>query len=268
MPRDWERIREARPDITDWVIHWTRARTAEGNYESAFSVLQSILRCGYLKPSFAPRTSVTVRGLHSNTIQGPYAAVCFTDQPLSSFVQSCNALASRYSPYGIALEKGNLFEYGGRPAIYGDTNLLTRLNNEDKYFWVRYNPVPNPQYGNYPLDWTHEREWRAKIEKYNFLDWGLTPDDGVPLILPPSYTNKGFVISLPRILVRTLEEATGLRNWFLGLPKYEGSNGFIKQLYENFSKLFIVPIDFVYERITSGDNKWTRLETLPYDKLP
>lgn len=88
------------------------------------------------------------------------------------------------------------------------------------------------------------------------------------LFCPPLDTSKGFVISLPRILVRTLEEATELRDWISGLPKYEGSNCFIKQLYENFRQLFVIPVDFVYGRIKSGDNEWTRLETLPYDKIP
>lgn len=186
MVRDWERIRKARTDITDWVIHWTRARTVENNYESTFNVLQNILRCGYLEPSFAPRKSVTIRGPQTNTIQGPYPVVCFTDQPLSSFIQSCMSLSSRYSPYGVSFEKRNLFQYGGRPAVYGDTNFLARLSNEDKYLWVRYDPIPDSQYGDYPLDWTHEREWRTRVRKYHFLDWGETPDEGVPLVLPPT----------------------------------------------------------------------------------
>src|SRR6266851_463989 len=150
MPPDWKRIRAARQDITDWVIHWTRGQHLEGKYESALQVLQRILQCGYLKPAFAPRRRQTIGGEKSNTIQGLYPAVCFTDQPLSAFIQSCEVLQNRYSPYGIALEKRNLFIYGGRPVTYGDTNLLSRLHDDDKYLWVRYNPAPSTLFGNYP----------------------------------------------------------------------------------------------------------------------
>ena len=30
--KNWERIRQARPDITDYVIHWVRAETEEEIY--------------------------------------------------------------------------------------------------------------------------------------------------------------------------------------------------------------------------------------------
>lgn len=55
MPHDWEQIRAARPDITDWVIHWTKSRMPDQTYESPLDVLKCILRCGYLIPSFSPR---------------------------------------------------------------------------------------------------------------------------------------------------------------------------------------------------------------------
>lgn len=268
MPRDWERIRQARLDITDWVIHWTKSRMLDQTSECPLDVLKCILQLGYLKPSFAPRRSVTIRKGQTNTIQGSYPAVCFTDQPLSSFTKSCRTLSSRYSPYGVALDKRNLFEYGGRPVIYGDKNLLARLNDEDKYLWVGYNPVPSSSFSGYPLDWTHEREWRTKVEKYNFLDWGLTPDEGIPLVLPPIHNGKEFVIALPKILVRTVEEAKDLREWLAGLPKYEGMNGFIKKLYENLTQLWIVPLDFINERLEIGDTRWARFETLLYDEIP
>lgn len=131
-----------------------------------------------------------------------------------------------------------------------------------------YNPVPSSSFSGYPLDWTHEREWRTKVEKYNFLDWGLTPDEGIPLVLPPIHNGKEFVIALPKILVRTVEEAKDLREWLAGLPKYEGMNGFIKKLYENLTQLWIVPLDFINERLEIGDTRWARFETLLYDEIP
>jgi hypothetical protein len=177
---------------------------------------------------------------------------------LSSFITSCRTLSSRYCPYGVALDKRNLFEYGGRPVIYGDKNLLARLNDEDKYLWVGYDPAPSSSFGWYPLDWTHEREWRARVNKYNFLDWGLTPEEGIPLVLPPIHNGEKFDIALPRILVRTIAEVKELREWLAGLPKYEGRNGFIKKLYENLTQLWIVPLDFIYGKLEIGDTRGFR----------
>jgi len=138
MPPYWKHIRAVRQDLTDWVIHWTRGQSPEGKNESAFQVLQRILQCGYLKPTLAPRWRRPFRWDNSNTIQGPHQAVCFTDQTLSAFIQSCKALPTHYSSYGIAFEKHNLFLYGGRPVIYGDKYLLKRLDDDDKYLWVYY----------------------------------------------------------------------------------------------------------------------------------
>jgi hypothetical protein len=267
MPSDWARIRTERPDITDWVIHWTRGRVLDRKYESPFDVLKCLLQCGYLKPSFAPfRSRATGRG-QSNTIEGPHPAVCFTDQPVSSFIISCRVLPSRYHPYGVALDKRNLFEYGGRPVIYGDGDLLTRLDDEDKYLWVGYNPVPSSSYAGYPVDWVHEREWRARVKEYSFIDWGVTPDEGVPLFLPPICNGEAIPPVSPKLLVKTLDEAKDLREYLNGFQKYEGRNGFIRMFSDNLMQLQIVPLDYVHERLENGDNRWGRFETLPFGEL-
>jgi hypothetical protein len=128
--------------------------------------------------------------------------------------------------------------------------------------------VPNSSFGNYPIDWTHEREWRALVRRFAWLNWGLTPEEGVPLILPPGYIDGTLVMSLPLILVRTLEEATELHEWLTGLPEYEGTNHFVRQLYAHFAELKIIPLDVVSERLEAGDSRWARLETLPWDEIP
>jgi len=238
-------------------------------YESPLKVLQHILQCGYLKPSFASR-SPRFGGDSRHTIHGSYPAVCFTDQPLSSFIQSCKALSSRYQEYALAFEKQNLFSYGGRPVIYGDKNLLARLHDDDKYLWVRYDPFPTdmlPSSSSYPIDWTHEREWRTRTRKYAYREWGLTPEEGVPLILPPVFVEGEWVIPLPIVLVRTSQEATQLSEFLAGL-QYNGANGFIRKLYDCFSEVKITPIDVVSERLKAGDSRWARFETLPWEEIP
>jgi len=264
MIPDWKRIRNVRQDITDWVIHWTRRKN------SPLQMLKRILQCGYLEPSFAPKPRRTMGGYEEKTIQGRHKAVCFTDQPLWAFIQSWEELSSRYFPYAIAFEKRCLFTYGGRPVIYGDKDLLNRLHDEDKYLWVRYDPIPDPNYGNYPIDWTHEREWRARvrIESFDYLDWGSPPIEGVPLVLPTTSVDGKLVMSYPKILVWYKEDATELREWLATLPDYEGTNDFIKQFYAHLSDLEIIPLEVVSEKLKGGDDKWARLETLCLDDIP
>lgn len=144
---------------------------------------------------------------------------------------------------------------------------MLRLNDEYKYLWTCYNPVPNSSYRGYPLDWTHEREWRCRVNKRNFLDWGLTPDEGIPLVLPPSDSLKGFPIAVPKVLVQTIQEAKELRQWLADLPQYDGSNRFIQKFYENLAQLWIIPLDFIHQKLEIGDTRWARLETLPYDEI-
>jgi hypothetical protein len=221
-----EQIRVARFDISNWVIHRT----------STLERLKQILQCGYIQADVGGRIKWSGKyyGAYTPTIRGqhPAVAVCFTEQPLLGFTQSWRIARARYQPYGIALHKHNLFRYGGRPVIYGDETLYKRLSEEDQYLFVCYAPIPFSK----PVDWTHEREWRTKIttESNRFDRWGKTPDDGVPLIFPAGYVDNEKELSLPRILVKSLQEAKELRKWITELPAYEGTNRFIKELYKGY----------------------------------
>jgi hypothetical protein len=222
--KDWERIRDARPDITDYVIHWVRPKYEAGKLTKPFIILVDIVESGYLKPTFASRSSIYDKS-HRPTIKGPYPAACFTEQSLDCFVKSCRVLPSHYHPYGIALNKRALFQYGGRPAIYGSEDMLgtplgpsevgyetgkevyrNGLPKDCQYLWVRYQPLPNPD--GYVVDWTHEREWRCLVATYHDAKLGNTPQEGIPLLLPAVFDHERGkpVYYLPKILVRSKEE--------------------------------------------------------------
>lgn len=266
--KNWLAIRRARPDITDYLIHWTRGCVAGGNYQKPLDVLKEIIACGYLKPSFAPKTRATVGGTE-NTIKGEHPAVCFTEQPLDAFAKSCRVLSSRYFPYGIAVHKWHLFTYGSRPVIYGDERLLKLLPEDYKYLWARYDPVPEQSLGGYPVDWTHEREWRAIQRTYSYGDLGLAPADGIPLLLPPvSFpSSEKPVLSLPRFLVKTAAESQELKEWINHLPPYKGNNGVCCYYFDVLPKAIVIPLETVEARLTGGDLRYARLETLPYKEL-
>lgn len=266
MPPNWLAIRQGRSDLTDYLIHWTREQTIDNERLSAFDMLKLIVKCGFLKPSFAPRLRATIGG-EVNTIKGPYPAVCFTEQPLDAFLKSCDILPSRYQPYAIAMRKEQLFIYGGRPVIYGDELLLNTLAEEYKYLWVRFNPLRAYELGGYPVDWTHEREWRSRVNRYHYLDLASTPGEGVPLLLPPDSGSPNPALVLPWFLVKENHEVEELEQWIARLPSYSGSNRWLQKYFEVLPKVPIVPLDKVRQRLNQEDMRWTRLDTLPYEEF-
>jgi len=267
MPPEWLRIRQARTDVTDYLIHWTRGTTdVNGNSTSAYDILKLIIKCGYLIPSFAPKKRVTV-GDRENTIRGHHPAVCLTEQPLNSFVQSCKVLPSRYQPYAIALRKDRLFVYGGRPVVYGDENLLAALPDDWKYLWVRYNPIPNVELGGYPIDWTHEREWRVRATKYLYSSGETGPQEGVPLLLPPQMAIPKPIWYLPWILVKTKAEVNAFHKFISILPQYKGTSKIFRLYFDILKKAPVISLDDVETNIKNNDDRWSRLDTLPLEEI-
>lgn len=95
--------------------------------------------------------------------------------PISAFVAtSIERLAKKQkiSNYALVFDKKQMFEIGTRPVIYGTTKN-EELPESEKYRFVAYEPNRIP----YPIDWTHEREWRWA--NFNFISKGIPPfDDG------------------------------------------------------------------------------------------
>jgi hypothetical protein len=274
--RNWERIREARPDITDYVIHWVRPKIEEGKYKKSLEILLDIIEGGYLKPTFATRSSIYERSLRP-TIKGPYPAVCFTEQSLGCFIKSCRVL-STYHPYGIALYKRALYQYGGKPVIYGSEDILGILLRPDEsgyelgkeiyknglpryyqYLWMRYQPIPNQD--GYVVDWTHEREWRCRVETYHDAKFGNTPNEGVPLLLPAvyNYEQEKSVYYLPKILVRTINEKDSVEEVIKELsPEWMNAceNSYIKGYFELLPKTNVIALNELENDEESAKLDW------------
>lgn len=134
-----------RPDISDQLTHFTSSESDEG----AFTNLCNI---------------VDHRGIRGGTasIRGGYPCVCFTEAPLNSlpggFVNP--AAYSRYSPFGIILDKHYLFDLGARPVIYGPAEEFHMLPGDMRWRHMRYEPTSSP-----PTDFTWERDWRLRVEE-------------------------------------------------------------------------------------------------------
>jgi len=167
----YREILKRRRDMTEWLIHFTR----DSNDALAREILRSILIEGVLRPGFAARDNPPKK-----TIYGPSPAVCFSEQPLAGFLQylAARTNSSEMAGYGILIHKHDIFAAGGLPVIYGlnavkelqpdhqfyDSfcRLLdpSQIDPSEQYRYVTFAPNRKP----YPIDWSHEREWRWPSE--------------------------------------------------------------------------------------------------------
>jgi hypothetical protein len=67
---------------------------------------------------------------------------------------------SRYSPFGILVEKQWIFEQGGRPVIYQSNAEFEFLPEQIRWRHMRYEPGT--------VDFTWEREWRIRCNELHF----------------------------------------------------------------------------------------------------
>lgn len=234
---DWKRIKLTRTDMSEYVMHCTRARVGVGQSVAAYQVLKEILNDGFFKATF-------VSGRARPGVRGPYPAVCFTEQPLRFFMESVKASSVRYTEFAIAVRKDDLYCYGGRPVIYSDDSILGTLDSmgpqgappwvyqaglpaEAQHLWVNY--VPTALWARpYPLDWTHEREWRARPSAAvnHGSSLACLEDEAVPVRLPTDRScatpDVGFVV-----LVDSQERKADLRAWIDSVaPGIESRGGY------------------------------------------
>ncbi|MBP1542195.1 MAG: hypothetical protein ILA25_08545 [Prevotella sp.] len=172
----------------------------------AFEVLLKILHDGFIHSSWSVRNMAPA-------IYGPKTAVCFTEMPLYALIQYAKfrgAYSGYVGNYGIAFKRNELFAAGGRPVIYGLSGAhieaektpkgiyqgrildveKTGISIHEQYRYVATKLQKRYAYVEYPIDWTHEREWR----------WALPDGDfGVPGI--PFFLSKNYADFFSEIIV-------------------------------------------------------------------
>lgn len=156
----------------------------EQNSISPFFILRRIIRNRQILSTWSYRKEY-------RTIYGKYPAVCFTEMPISEFVKTSidrQLKGQKISNYGLIFNKKELFKIGSRPVIYG-TSLETKVvdngnikelkpaifDEKELYRFVAFKLDRLP----YPIDWTHEREWRYPNYDYKYfpIDDVLLGDD-------------------------------------------------------------------------------------------
>ncbi|HJK93997.1 MAG TPA: DUF4427 domain-containing protein [Polyangiaceae bacterium LLY-WYZ-15_(1-7)] len=171
-----------RYDLSDWLIHFTRAVDLEEGPES-FPIdwdLGEMVEDTKLSPFFLLRRIVRKRQILSTwsmrggkrTIYGPDPAVCFTEMPIGAFVQASAERAERgenISSYAIMIPRVDAFAAGARQVIYGLSQTAVAQTHADgsrrlptsalalieQFRYSAYDPTRAGK-----LDWAHEREWR------------------------------------------------------------------------------------------------------------
>jgi hypothetical protein len=144
--------------MSDHLVHFMSGST----WEDAFATLCRIIS--------------ERRLLGSGRInRGGHVCVCFSEAPLPVVPQGpVNTDAySRYTPFGVLVDKRWLFSRGGRPVIYQSEREYAQLPETIQWRHVRYEPDAEP-----PVDFTWEREWRVQTDALP-----LTPNDAV-IVLP------------------------------------------------------------------------------------
>lgn len=151
--------------------HSINGDIVESDDLSPFFILRRILRNLQILSTWSYRKG-------QRTIYGPYPAVCLTEMPISEFVKTSinrQLKGQKISNYGLIFNKKDLFNIGARPVIYGASNKVNVIDNGDikllypaffeekeLYRYVAFDLDRIP----YPIDWTHEREWRWPNYKY------------------------------------------------------------------------------------------------------
>ncbi len=197
-------------DLSDWLLHFFReidlqssnsiifpedmgfSNIHEDDILSPLFMLRCAIRHGRLWATWAKRNG-------KRTIYGPNPAVCFTEMPIAAFLESSKqreAQGEAMSSFALVFPKKDMFKADAIPVIYGLSDKTVVVPSGEKYKkrifdpkilpeieqfrYVTYNPG-----SNYPVDWTHEREWRwpyrgdlsgfeKELETYGIVDG---PDD-------------------------------------------------------------------------------------------
>jgi hypothetical protein len=242
-------------------------------YQRGFDRLKAIVNHGYLVPTKA--ATVTCRNYRTHVIKGRHPAVCFSEMPLDAIITTLQHVdCTGYVGYGVALHKVDLYNYGGRPVLYGDDALFHALPADLQYLFMRYDPRKRGQLGN-PYDFTFEREWRSRVTT-DPLPWGHELK-GVPLLLPDDFmgiaakstSGKWQYSKRPpdvRLIVALNQDVPPLRQWLRQWKPKETAGSYFQIYYYAIRKAQIISLEYVKERLENGDQDYRKIDTLPSSK--
>lgn len=147
----------------EWLCHWTRAAQGPWPDETRDDFLdQLILGCASADRSAmaAILKIIATKKLRASSlgIRGGYSVVSFTEVPLHEFRERRIFRKHRhrfdFEPFGIAIRKERLLQWGARPVVYGNDEDWAALDEETRPFYQK--ATQDSSTSN--LD---EQEWRV-----------------------------------------------------------------------------------------------------------
>jgi hypothetical protein len=268
-------ILRAREDMTEWLIHFTRAsgNPLASNWLHASQVLAKIVKEGYLIPSWSLRN-------YRPTIYGPRPAVCFTEQPLWAFVQYMDSRGTGPVPgYGVLIRKRQASADGAYPVIYGcepaEEIASTHPNAVPGMRILDPTHIPLDQQYRFsalalgknqePIDWSHEREWRWPEHDLNVQHRKGQPNR-LPLVGSGWFGWRGSAHGTPHLFVPDDQARSILQNELKDLQPDASGDGLRADLHAQLkTSVGIICLDFVRRQWRQGDRRFGRLETWPAD---
>lgn len=226
---------------------------------SSMGVLLRIITDGHIRASWALRN-------RRPTVYGPRAAVCLTEMPLHGLVDYAKRRRETdVDCYAVGLLKAELFAAGGRPAIYGLTGSY-KVWTPDGYPWPRkldetcgiaeseqYRFVGMSTDAEFPIDWSHEREWRWA----DHLDRCYCP--GIPVWLK----DEPFRFSSVFVVVPTTAEAELVLDLLKRLYD-SGCNGFDLEFDKNtLEQTRVISLEQLQDDLSADTMTAIRLEDVP-----
>lgn len=268
-----------RTDISKYLIHSVRRPDStdipqdnedeqlyyplreDGEIYDEYESLINIIEEGGLRASRSFRNG-------SATIYGGDPVVCFTEMPLMNFIQYVKDRDDRYrfTEYGIALLKKDVFKNNGRPVISGlsDNNTFEFENHKKRVIKPDILPYKEQyRYVNFDLikrtDWTHEREWRIKCD-YENRDFSVRDDSVLNTYLTWGINVfSDFLFSEVIIILKTEEEAKKVQE----IVQKQLDCNYSKGGEEFCNKIKYLIIDRAIKYLDS--NSLTCIEDLPSD---
>ena len=181
--QNWKEKIAARSDLSSQLVHLTRSAGVEAEKVGPVDILIRILTEGRISGS------TTASGF----IVGDIPATCFQDAPVYSIAQNIYAEEQyrkvvsdakvRYVGVGLMFDKPYVYQRGGRPVVYEDTERAKAMLPEDEWWRiVRFDLSDEGEM----VDWSHEREWRVP----GGFDFDLTE---ATVLLPSRYGYARFI---------------------------------------------------------------------------
>lgn len=180
-PPDPDVVKAKLGDDWPWLVHWTRSTSdpwpGEASHEFYASIVQSA--SDYPRDAFATLSRiVNERKLRGTRWRMPMAQplVSFTSLPPWEMVQRMSwrkrYARPSYEPYGVAVHRDALAQFGGRAVRYGAAEERASIGALDRLFFQVQSDVG--------ADWQGEQEWRIRGD----LDLPPEGSDQVKLLVP------------------------------------------------------------------------------------